>query len=109
MMRRLLGILLAASMAHLAIAGADATCATPGDHAATTDHSAMAGMHHHDGGQPAKAPCKIPAHSDCCAAGMTCPPAVTARRVAPRADLLAMRADALRFALVPPEPPPPKA
>jgi hypothetical protein len=118
MMRRLVGILLAASVAHLVVAGSDLVCATHADHALAREAPAsMEGMHHHgDGGQTEKERCKIPARSDCCEAMTTCSTsaalaAVMDDEARPPEDGrdISFLADAPLTRVIPPDPPPPKA
>jgi hypothetical protein len=118
MIRRLLGILIVASMAHLVVAGNDLVCATHGAHAAAPEsQAAMPNMHHHgDGGDSGRERCKIPVRNDCCEAMTSCA-ANAALAVAidenggasSDARLVAFLSDAPLTRLVPPEPPPPKA
>ena len=115
MIRRLLGILVLASMAHLVVAGSDLVCATHGGHgAAQESQTPMAGMHHH--GDTGKERCKVPVRNDCCEAMTSCSvnAALTSVIDAPGAATQVVRrvafvADAPLTRLVPPEPPPPKA
>jgi hypothetical protein len=118
MIRRLLGILIVASMSHLVVAGSDLVCATHGGHAAAPDSQApMPGMHHHgDAGDSGKERCKVPVRNDCCEAMTSCSAnaalaVVIDENGGPNQDapLVAFLADAPLTRLVPPEPPPPKA
>lgn len=118
MIRRLLGILVVASMSHLVVAGSDLVCATHGGHAAAQESQApMPGMHHHgDAGDASKEACKVPVRSDCCEAMTTCSVNVALTSIAddhagPNGDegIAVFVADAPLTRLVPPEPPPPKA
>ena len=118
MIRRLLGILVLASMSHLVVAGSDLVCATHGHHVvAEQAPESMPGMHQHDGGgQSEKERCKVPARSDCCEAMTTCS-ANAALVSAVDADALtsydaghlAFVADAPLTRIIAPDPPPPKA
>src|SRR4051812_36444969 len=70
-LRRILGIVLSASVANVAIAGTDLVCAKHAVHQpASAD--AMTGMHHHGAEQPSKEACKVPARSNCCDAMTSC-------------------------------------
>jgi hypothetical protein len=118
MIRRLLGVLVVASMSHLVVAGSDLVCTTHGGHAATHESQApMPGMHHHgDAGDTSKEACKVPVRSDCCEAMTTCATNVALTSVgddhaSPKDDagIAVFVADAPLSRLVPPEPPPPKA
>lgn len=121
MIRRLLGILIVASMTHLVVAGSDLVCATHGGHASAQESQApMPDMHHHgdagDAGDSGKERCKVPVRNDCCEAMASCSPnAALAVAIdeqgnpSSNARLVAFLADAPLTRLVPPEPPPPKA
>lgn len=118
MLRRLLGIALAACMSHLVVAGSDLVCATHGGHAVTEGAPAsMPDMHHHgETGQAEKEQCKVPVSSTCCEAMTSC--AASAALIASVDDhsppytsgrVIAFLADAPLTRILPPEPPPPKA
>lgn len=114
MIRRLLGIALLASMAHIVIAGSDLVCATHGGHALSQE---MPGMHHHsDAGNTEKEKCKVPARSDCCEAMTTCSANAALASVVDdepsttrHAGVVAFVAESPQTRLIPPDPPPPKA
>jgi hypothetical protein len=116
-LRKVSGLLLTLTMAHLAVAGNDLVCArhAGGHHAAA--ETAMPGMDHHGlaGDQAPEKPCNAPARSDCCEAVTTCAAAIslgtTIVSLEPAAAEHARPISAdevLLSRLIPPDPPPPK-
>jgi hypothetical protein len=118
MICRFLGILLAASMAHLAIAESDLVCATHGHHTAAPQQAAPTqDMHHHDGrGESQQERCKVPARADCCEAMTTCASSAAIATVVHANDVRPSESRVISFVpaarqslIIPPDPPPPRA
>jgi hypothetical protein len=115
-LRKLSGLLLLLTMANLAAASGDLTCAKhAGGHEAAPE-SAAPGMDHHVGSEsPEKEPCNVPARSDCCAAMTSCAPSVSLAVIVANVEAPGGHDGQPRSTdevpltrLIPPDPPPPK-
>jgi hypothetical protein len=117
-LRKSLGLLLAFTMAHVAMVGSDLGCDR---HAAGATHAADMGAMHHDEGTaqhtaPDKKPCDVPASPKCCEAVTSCAIAVTLGSSAVVYSIPSVATVVVSFAdeiplsrIVAPDPPPPKA
>ena len=119
MIRRLVGVLLAALALHSNAARADVACAKHGAEKATPAAHTMDGAHQHQSptnNRPADKPCETPTQAECCQALVSC--SFVAACTDREPGDVSLFDDGCGFAgamnvpawlVIPPDPPPPKA